>query len=73
MPGSAQETEKAVSSQEVVVCSVQEAGKVPGSAQEAEMAVDCRGNFKERGEQYRTIWDNMEIGATMICLHLKPD
>ena len=31
------------------------------------------GNFKERGEQYRTIWDNMEIGATMICLHLKPD
>ena len=41
MPGSAQETEKAVSSQEVVVCSVQEAGKVPGSAQEAEMAVDC--------------------------------
>ena len=32
-----------------------------------------RGNFKERGEQYGTIWDNMEIGATMICLHLKPD
>ena len=31
------------------------------------------GNFKERGEQYGTIWDNMEIGATMICLHLKPD
>ena len=31
------------------------------------------GKFKERGEQYGTIWDNMEIGATMICLHLKPD
>ena len=31
------------------------------------------GNFKERGEQYGTILDNMEIGATMICLHLKPD
>ena len=43
------------------------------TSKQIKLQVEIRENFKERGEQYRTIWDNMEIGETMICLHLKPD